>query len=202
MESCPSCSQVCVPRWRQFFSRTERFKCRQCSTWLRYQKAKRPPLLFLRRIHNRLLRAVAVILCLQLCMVVIVVAGVYARCFLAHVPARWLLFGMGFVAVAGIFLSERSILRSLGLVVAEYQVPKPQWDVVRDLRAGIAVGDGWKHVGGFVLCLALLFGGVAALRPIVIAISRVLPVPCACMNSGRPAASALHRCSAGTAATA
>ena len=195
MESCPSCSQVCIPRWRRFFSRTERFKCPQCSTWLRYQKAKHPPPLFLQRIRNRLLRAVVVILCFEICMVVMVVAGVYARCFLAHVPDRWLVCGMGFVLVAGIFLSERSILRSIRLVVAEYQMPKPQWDVVRDLRAGIAIGDGWKHVGGFILCLALLFGGVAALRPIVIAISRVLPIPCACMNPHRPAAATLPRCS-------
>jgi hypothetical protein len=195
VERCPACSQISIPRWRRFFSRTERFKCPRCSTWLRYQKAKRPPPLFLQRIRNPLLRAVAVILFFQLFMVAFAIATAYAKCFLAHFPDRWLLSGVGFVLVAGIFLSECSILRSLRLVVAERQLPKPQWDFVRDLRAEIAVGDGWKHVGGLIICLALFFGGLAALRPIAIAISRILPMPCACLNPSRPTPVAFPRCS-------
>ena len=195
MESCPSCSQVCIPRWRRFFSRTERFKCPQCSTWLRYQKAKRPSPHFLQRIRNRLLRVVVVILCLQLFMVAFAFAGAYAKCFLAHVSDRWLLSGMVFVLVAGVLLSERSILRSICLVVAERQMPKPQWDFVRDLRAGIPAGMGWKHLGGLVICLALFFGGLAALRPIALAISKIVPMPCSCLNPNRPTPVAFPRCS-------
>lgn len=195
MESCPSCSKVCIPRWRRFFSRTERFKCPQCSTWLRYQKAKRPGPLFLQRIRNPLLRVVVVILCFQLFMVIFVFAAAYAQCFLAHVSDRWLLSGVVFVLAAGIFLSERSILRSLRLLVAERQMPKPQWDLVRDLRTAIPAGDGWKHLVGLVICLALFFGGLAALRPIALAISKIAPMPCACLNPSRPTPVASPRCS-------
>jgi hypothetical protein len=37
-----------------------------------------------------------------------------------------------------------------------------------------------------VICLALFLAGLAALRPIVVAMSRILPMPCACLNPNRP----------------
>jgi hypothetical protein len=196
VESCPACSQVAISRWRRFFSRTERFRCPRCSTWLRYQKAKSPPSLFLRGIRSHLLRAVVLILGLQLFLLASSVAVAYGSCFLAQVPDRWFIPGMGLLLVAGIVFSERSILRRLRLVVAERQMPKPQWDVLRNWRVVMAAGAGWKPVGGLVLCLALLFGGLVSLRPILFALAKRWPIPCACVKPGRSGPPALPRCSA------
>lgn len=188
MDTCPSCSQACVRGWRRFFSRNERFKCPRCGTWLVYRQEKRPPS---QRIANPLLRWTVFALGVHVYLVSLQVAVVYLVCLLELIPTRVTIVGMSVAFVAGMILSERSILSRLRLVVAERQVPNPQWDVARDLRALVATGDGRKWLGQMVLIVVLLYGELAALHPVVFAIARVLPVPRACMRPHRPAPIAL-----------
>ncbi len=183
MQQCPSCSGQTIPGWRRFFSRRERFKCSACGVWLRYRNEQRSS--GLPGIKSVWGRAVASALLAHGLIASLALAAAYARCYLRLIPG-WAFMALVFGALGVMSLcTERRILKGLHLAVAERQDSKPHLDLFKDLAVLARTSEGRQLLLSPILFFAVMMGGVAAWRPIAIAMSEILPPLPVCQREGR-----------------
>jgi len=136
-------------------------------------------------IRNVWIRIGVVALGLQTLILFCIIGMAYASCYMSQIPkstmVTMLLIALGTI----VGLSDRSILKGQRLTVAERQDGRPSLDGVKDL-AEIAKGsEGRRFLLSMFLLLALMFGGMATWRPILVELKKVLPPP-VCQTSSRP----------------
>ena len=171
MEQCPVCSIACIPRWRRFFSQTQRFKCPKCSTWIVFRKPRAVPSILTARIGNLYVSAILLGLSLPAMLVAFGVAMLYFICYSPWRLNNWgglcvLVLALG-VAVRSDFKGKRRAT----LERAQYQDARPSLDVARDMRAAIATPESRKGI--WVLLVFALT--VATAMPFAMMVAKRLP---------------------------
>lgn len=171
MELCPVCSIACVPGWRRVFSQTQRFKCPKCSAWIVFRKPRTVPSTLGARIGNLYVAAVLLGLSLPAMLVVFGVALLYFICYSPWRLNNWGGLCLLVLALGVAVRSDFSGKRRATLERAQYQDPRPSFDVARDMRAAISNPESRKGI--WVLLVFALT--VATAMPFAMMVAKRLP---------------------------
>jgi hypothetical protein len=171
MEQCPVCSITGIPGWRRTVSRTQRFQCPNCSTWLIFRNPRTVRSAFIARIGNIYLFAFLLGLAPPAFILAFGAALLY---FLCYSPWRWSdgvgLWLLGSMLAVALWSAFTDMKRST-LEQARYQDGRRSLDGVREMRALIATPEGRKGAGVLLVVVVTM---VAAM-PLTMMVAKRLP---------------------------